>query len=198
MPRPAESTRQTILAHALGVAARVGLGGLTIGSLAEATGLSKSGLFAHFGSKDALQVAVLDAAGDHFIETIVRPALKAPRGEPRVTALIDRWLAWATEQTGGCLLTAASFELDDQPGPARDTLVKLQRDWLDTLAQAARIAMREGHFRADLDPDQLAFELHGLMLATHEMARLFRDVSATSRARAGFARLLADARRRPD
>lgn len=195
MARPAEGTRQNILTHAVDLAARVGLGGLTIGGLAEATGLSKSGLFAHFGSKDALQVQVLESASDQFVESVVRPALRAPRGEPRVVELFERWLAWGLEQSAGCVFTAATFELDDQPGPARDALVRLQRDWLDTLAQAARIAVREGHFRADLDPDQFAFELHGLMLVTHESGRLFREPTSTERARRGFDRLLRDARR---
>ncbi len=194
MGRPAEATRQNILTHAIDLAAKVGLGGLTIGGLAEVTGLSKSGLFAHFGSKDALQVRVLETASEQFVDAVVRPALRAPRGEPRVTELFERWLAWALERQGGCIFTAASFELDDQPGPARDTLVKSQRDWLDTLAQAARIAMREGHFKSDLDPEQFAFELHGIMLAAHEAARLFRDPIYAERARRGFSRLLASSR----
>ncbi len=195
MARPAEATRQNILAHAIDLAARVGLGGLTIGGLAEATGLSKSGLFAHFGSKDTLQVRVLETAGEQFVDAVVRPALRAARGEPRVVELFERWLEWGLGQAAGCVFTAATFELDDQPGPARDALVKLQRDWLDTLAQAARIAVREGHFREDLDAEQFAFELHGLMLVTHESGRLFRDDRSTKRARNGFERLLRDARR---
>jgi AcrR family transcriptional regulator len=190
MGRPAEATRQNILTHAIDLAAKVGLGGLTIGGLAEVTGLSKSGLFAHFGSKDALQVRVLEMASDQFVEAVVRPALRAPRGEPRVTELFEKWLAWALDRQGGCIFTAATFELDDQPGPARDCLVKSQRDWLDTLAQAARIAVREGHFKADLDPEQFAFDLHGIMLATHEVARLFRDPAYAERARRSFARLV--------
>jgi AcrR family transcriptional regulator len=197
MARPAEGTRQNILTHAIDLAARVGLGGLTIGGLAEATGLSKSGLFAHFKSKDNLQVQVIEAASDQFVETVVRPALRAARGEPRVRQLFEGWLAWALDQQGGCIFSAASFELDDQPGPARDAVVKSQRDWLDTLAQAARIAMREGHFRSDLDADQFAFELQGLMLATHEVARLFREPGAADRARRGFDRLVEDSRPRP-
>lgn len=194
MARGAEATRHNILSHAVDHAAKVGLSGLTIGGLAEATGLSKSGLFAHFGSKEALQVSVIEAASDRFVSDVVRPALKAARGEPRVVQLFERWLGWALEQSAGCILTAASFELDDQPGPARDALVKTERDWLDTLAQAARIAQREGHFRADLDPEDFAFDLHGLMLATHTSARLVRDPSAYDRARRSFERLLAASR----
>lgn len=190
MGRPAEATRQNILTHAIDLASRVGLGGLTIGTLAGATGLSKSGLFAHFGSKDMLQVRVLEAASEQLIETVIKPALRAPRGEPRVRALFEAWLGWASERRGGCIFTAASFELDDQPGPARDALVKSQRDWLDTLAQAARISIREGHFKADLDAEQFAFELHGIMLATHELARLFQDPSYADRARKSFTQLL--------
>ncbi|MBK8936244.1 MAG: TetR/AcrR family transcriptional regulator [Polyangiaceae bacterium] len=194
MARSSEATRHNILSCAIDHAAKVGLSGLTIGGLAEATHLSKSGLFAHFGSKEALQVSVIEAASERFVEEVVRPALKAPRGEPRVVQLFERWLSWALQQSAGCILTAASFELDDQPGPAREALVKSERDWLDTLAQAARIAQREGHFRADLDPEDFAFDLHGLMLSTHTAARLVRDPSAYDRAKRSFSRLLAASR----
>ncbi len=194
MARPPSATRQLILHSAVDLAARVGLGGLSIGALAESMRLSKSGLFAHFGSKEALQVQTLETASEQFVEQVVRPALKAPRGEPRVVKLFERWLRWAEEQSGGCIFTAASFELDDQPGVVRDALVESQKDWLGTLAHAARIAQQERHFRSDLDVEQFAFELHGLMLATHQAARLFRDAAANQRAHAGFERLLGDAR----
>lgn len=193
-----EATRSGILGTALSLASEVGLEGLSIGALAERAGMSKSGLFAHFGSKEELQVAVLDEAARRFVELVVAPALKERRGEPRVRALFERWLLWARQdfQPGGCVFLAASVELDDRPGPARDRLVATQRDWLSTLATAARIAVEEGHFRADLDPEQFAFEVYGIAQTYHQFNRLLRDPEAPKRARAAFDRLVDDARRR--
>jgi len=192
-----EDTRNGILGTALSLASEVGLEGLSIGALAERAGMSKSGLFAHFGSKEELQVAVLDEATRRFVEIVVAPALKARRGEPRVRALFERWMLWSKQdfQPGGCVFLAASVELDDRPGPARDRLVASQRDWLSALATAARIAVEEGHFRADLDPDQFAFELYAIAQGYHQLTRLLRDPRAPRRARAAFDRLVADARR---
>ena len=177
------------------LASRDGLGGLTIGSLAEELAMSKSGLFAHFRSKDELQLQVLQAAVARFVEAVVRPALAAPRGLPRIRALVDRWLAWGRsgDMPGGCLFVAASVELDDRPGPQRDYLVQAQRDWLATLARAARIAADEGHFRPDLDAEQFAYELYAVMLGYHHLSRLLHDPSAESRVRSAVERLLADA-----
>jgi AcrR family transcriptional regulator len=145
-----EQTREAILAHALGLATRIGFEGLTIGRLADDLRMSKSGLFAHFRSKEALQLEILRLAGARMVESVVKPALAAPRGEPRVRALFERWLAWEQSPSlpGGCPFMAASFELDDRPGPVRDFVVQNLRDWIDTLAGAARIAVQEGHFRA--------------------------------------------------
>src|SRR5262252_11254590 len=125
-----ELTRQAILERATALASRVGLEGVSIGRLSEELGLSKSGLFAHFGAKQALEVEVLRFAADRFVDGVVRPALAAPRGEPRVRAVFERWLAWDRRSRvvpGGCLFVAAATELDDRPGPARDELVRLQR-----------------------------------------------------------------------
>ncbi len=196
--RKGEKTRGAILDEAVRVASEVGLEGLTIGRLAERLDLSKSGLFAHFASKEGLQVQTLDRAAERFAEVVVRPALAAPAGEPRVRALFDRWLEWPrrVRQPGGCIFVAAAAELDDRPGPARDRLVELQREWLGTLSRAARRAQELGHFRKDLDPEQFAFELHGIALTWHLHARLLRDARAADRVRAAFERLLADARAR--
>lgn len=189
-------TRQAILERAVGLASAVGLEGLTIGRLADELTLSKSGLFAHFGSKEALQVQVLERAAERFIDVVVRPALRAPRGEPRVRALFEKWSTWpeAVPQAGGCIFVAASAELDDRPGPARDLLVKLQKDWLDTLAGAVRIAVAEGHFKRAVDPDQFAFEMYAIMLMGHQASRLLRDRKAGERTRRAFDALLAAAR----
>jgi AcrR family transcriptional regulator len=191
-----ERTREVILERALRLASEVGLEGVTIGRLASSLDLSKSGLFAHFASKDELQVKLLERAAERFTDAVVRPALTAPRGEPRVRAMFERWLRWPklVPQPGGCVFVQAAVELDDRPGPARDLLVRLQREWLDSLAQAVRTAQGEGHFRADLDPYQLAFEIYGIMLVCHHQTRLLRDRHAEDRARRAFERLIADAR----
>jgi AcrR family transcriptional regulator len=203
-PRPRRSvapkgelTRQAILEHATSLASRVGLEGLTIGRLADDLALSKSGLFAHFKSKQALQVQVLEFAAERFTEGVIRPALAAPRGEPRVRALFERWLEWGrTRLPGGCLFVAAATELDDQPGPGRDQLVRGQRDWLELIANCCRTAVAEGHFRKDMDPEQFAHDLYGVMLAWHHAARLLRDERAQERAHSAFEALVRAVRAR--
>lgn len=191
-----EETRAAVLDEAFAMASRLGLEGLTIGNLAEAAGLSKSGLFAHFQSKEELQLRVLETAVERFIETVVAPALKEPRGEPRVQAIFERWMAWekAKFQPGGCIFIATANELDDRPGPLRDRLVACQRDWLQALATAARIAVEEGHFRAGLDASQFAYDLYAVFLAYHHFSRLLRDPAAEARARASFEALLTSSR----
>ena len=189
-------TRERILEQAIRLASRDGLEGLTIGTLSSELGLSKSGLFAHFGSKDELQLQVLQAAVERFEETVIRPALKAPRGEPRVRALLENWLVWENDRSmpGGCPLIAASVELDDRPGPLRDFLVTAQRRRYEFMAKAARLAVEAGHFRADLDPEQLAFEINGIVLSYHHSHRMLHDPKAGERARDAFTRLLNDSR----
>lgn len=195
-----EETRTAILDHAVATASRLGLEGLTIGSLADEVGLSKSGLFAHFQSKEELQLRVLETAVERFVETVVAPGLKAPRGEPRVRSLFERWMDWeaADFQPGGCIFIATANELDDRPGPLRDRLVAYQRDWLQALGTAARIAVEEGHFRADLDTAQFAYDLYAVILAYHHFSRLLRDPEAETRARQAFESLLAASRARQD
>lgn len=189
-----EQTRQAILSRAFELAKLVGLAGLSIGRLAEDTGLSKSGLFAHFGSKEALQVAVVEEAARQFVDLVMLPALRQPRGEPRIRALFERWIAWG-DQPGGCFFVGAVAELDEQPGPARDALIQTCKDWLDALATAARISVTAGQLRADLDPDQFAFEIYGIMLGFHTYQKFLRDPASLTRARAAFDRLLSSARR---
>jgi AcrR family transcriptional regulator len=191
-----ETTRGAILDSALALASEVGLAGATIGALADRTHMSKSGLFAHFQSKENLEVAILDEAVRRFVALVVTPALAEKRGEPRVRALFDRWLAWPRHdfQPGGCIFAAAAAELDDRPGPARDALVAAQKDWIDTLALAARIGVDEGHFRKDLDTKQFAFEEFTLVYGAQIVHRLGLDARAGARLRAAFDRLLRDAR----
>ncbi|ASW55305.1 TetR/AcrR family transcriptional regulator [Plantactinospora sp. KBS50] len=191
-----DQTRQAVLDQAVEVGRRVGLGGLTIGSLAEQMRMSKSGLFAHFRSKEGLQVSVLEHARTAFEDTVARPAIRAPRGEPRLRELFERWLVWAAAP-GGCPFIAAAVEFDDQPGPVRDRLVRDQRDMLDMIATIFRTGIAEGHFRPDADPDQFAQDFDGVLLAFHHLCRLFGDERAESRARRAFGALLDGARPGP-
>lgn len=190
-----ERTREAILGQAADLASLVGLSGLTIGTLASHTSMSKSGLFRHFGSKEALQVETLKAGVSRFIKTVIGPALKTERGLPRLTKLFDGWLEWTTTGglSGGCLFVAASVELDDQPGAARDYLVATQREWLDLIATCAKKTIETGEFREDVDCDQFAHEFNAMLLAFHQANRLMRDPKAGERARYSFERLVADA-----
>ena len=185
-------TRQAILDHAVGVATVVGLEGISIGRLAEDLGLSKSGLFAHFRSKEELQLQVLDAAAARFVDEVVRPGLAAPRGEARLRVMFERWLAWGkrTDQPGGCFFVNAAFELDAREGPLRDRLVALQLDWLDTVATATRGGVSTGEFREDIDVEQFSHDLYGAILGYHHASRLLRDPRAETRVRAAFERLV--------
>lgn len=181
-------TKQAILRHALSLATRVGIEGLTIGRLAEDLKMSKSGLIAHFQTKEALQVQVLETAAHRFVEEVLRPALKSPRGEPRLRALFQGFLTWEASPSlpGGCPLIAAATELDDRPGPARDYLVQTRNDMFDLLSGTVRSAIQEGQFRTDVDPEQFAYELWGAMLAYHHASRLMRDPRAPERASRAF------------
>jgi AcrR family transcriptional regulator len=190
-----ELTRHAILEHAMRLSTRIGLEGLTIGRLATDLDLSKSGLFAHFDSKVALQVQILEFAGARFVDAVIRPALAMPRGEPRLRALFEHWMKWPKRDASiGCFFVAAAAELDDRPGPARDVLVQQQRDWMETMATVARTAVSEGHFRKDTDPEQVAQDLHGIMLAYHHAFRLLGDKKAEKRARTSFEALIVAAR----
>jgi len=189
--RKGDLTRQAILEQAVAFASHVGLEKLSIGRLADALEMSKSGLFAHFRSKEALQIQTLEHATAQFVDDVVRPALAQPRGLPRTRAVFERWLAWArSAPRQGCVFVAAATEFDDQPGAVRDRLVQSQKDWLDVIANCFRTGVTEGHFRPDAGPYQFAQDLYGVMLAFHHAARLLRDPAAESRARHGFEALL--------
>lgn len=190
-------TRDEILELAVGEATRLGLESLSIGALARDVGMSKSGLFAHFGSKEGLQIAVLQRASNRFADRVMRRAVTAPRGEPRVHAINTCWLDWADSNAipGGCLFMSSSFEYDDRPGPVRDTLNVHTQQLQDNLRRAAAIAVEEGHFRDDLDLDGFAFEWHSLMLGYHVQSRFFRDPRARRMMQAAFERLVDNARK---
>jgi AcrR family transcriptional regulator len=184
-------TRNAVLDQAARTASEVGLRGVTIGTLAELTHMSKSGLFAHFGSKESLQLATVRHARERFVAVVIRPALAAPRGEPRVRALFERWLQWATnELPGGCLFVAAAVEFDDDPGPVHDELVRNQLDLGEMITRVFRTGIDEGHFRADVDPEQFAFDLMGILLGFHQFSRLLADPLAEQRARGALDRVL--------
>jgi AcrR family transcriptional regulator len=191
-------TRAKILDGAVRLASELGLEGLSIGRLADELRLSKSGLFAHFESKEELHVQVLERAAERFAEVVVRPALAVPAGEERLRTLFELWLAWPrkVKQPGGCLFLAAAAELDDRPGLARDRLVTLQKEWLATIGRVFRRGQEVGAFRRDLEPAQVAFEFMGIAMTCHFAARLLRDPRAAERARAALERLLLDARLR--
>ena len=169
--RKGAATREVILERAYGIATSTGLEGLSIGPLAEAVGMSKSGVFAHFGSREDLQRAVLELAGERFSAATLLPALSSPRGLPRLRALLDRWFDWLRGTPGGCLVLSAVTEYDDRPGPIRDQVVEMHRRWRESVARAVSLAVETGDLRAELDADQAAFEFNAIALAVqHDMA----------------------------
>ena len=194
-PTPAtkgEQTRAAILDQALQIASRLGLEGLTIGSLADATGMSKSGLFAHFGSREDLQLAVLEHAAQLYGNRVLLPALKIARGLPRLRALFAQWLEWtlASGLPGGCIMISAAAEYDDRPGPIRDAVIANQNRGRAISEKAVRLAIEEGHLRPDTDPEQIAFELLAIVLASHNYRRLLGDKEARKRALVAFEQLI--------
>jgi AcrR family transcriptional regulator len=187
-----QQTRSAILDAALALASHMGLEGLSIGALAEVTKMSKSGVFAHFGSREELQISVVREYHARFEEEVFYPALREPRGLPRVTALFDGWVRRvAMEIDSGCIYISGAVEFDDRPGPVRDALAEMVTTWQHAMERAIRIAVDEGHLRPETDPSQLLFEIHGLILALHHDARFLRHAGAVERARAGFERLVA-------
>lgn len=186
-----ENTRAQILDTALQMATRTGLSSLSLGAIAEHTGMSKSGVFAHFGSYDDLLIAVIREYHHRFEQEIFLPALQQPRGLPRLQALFDLWLERvAREIDAGCLYISGAVEFDERPGPVRDALVALVRAWQQALSHAIALAVQEGHLPASTQPGQLLFELHALVLAAHHKARFLGDADAMPMARQGFERIV--------
>lgn len=192
VPNKGRQTRAAILDAALGLASHMGLEGLSIGALAELMGMSKSGVFAHFGSREELQISVVREYHARFEAEVFEPCMKEPRGLPRLRALFERWVGRVSlEIDSGCIYISGAVEFDDRPGPVRDALVEMVRAWHQALGRAIELAVEEGHLPADADPPQMLFEIHGLILALHHDARFLRTPDAPERARAGFERILA-------
>jgi AcrR family transcriptional regulator len=187
-----QQTKATIVDAAMGLATHLGLEGLSIGVVAEVTQMSKSGVFAHFGSREELQISVVREYFNQFEQEVFYPALAAPRGLPRVRVMFDNWMRLMVgEVQAGCIFISGAAEFDDRPGPVRDALASSVKTWLTAVRRAIVQASEMGHLPADSDEHQIAFELHGLILALHYEARFLKDAGSSDRTMAGFNHILA-------
>ena len=185
-------TKAAIVDAALGLATQIGLEGLSIGALAEVMQMSKSGVFAHFGSREELQISVVREYHHRFEEEVFYPAMAAPRGLPRLRALFDNWMKrTSVEIDSGCIYISGAVEFDDRPGPVRDALASSVNTWLSAMKRAIEIAIAEGHLRADTDAGQMGFEIHALILALHYEARFLRSPESLRRAVTAFEGIVA-------
>lgn len=190
--RKGEQTRAAIVDSALELAARDGLEGLTIGALAERMQMSKSGVFAHFGSREDLQIALLKAYERRFVDDVLVPGLKERRGLARLRAIFGRWVErTAIEAASGCIWISGATEYDDRPGAVRDELVAMVRSWQRELMRAIEQSVQTGELRAGTDPAELVFSLYGIILVLHHDARLLESPDAAARARGAFERAVA-------
>lgn len=189
--RKGEMTRAAILDVALELASRDGLEGLTIGLLADKMNMSKSGVFAHFGSREDLQLEVLKLYHRRFEQEVFYPSIKEPRGLPRLRAMFAHWVSRVTvEIASGCIYISGAVEYDDRPGPIREALVAMVGAWQQALLRAAQQAIDSGHLKADTNAEQLVYEMYGLILAVHHDARFLRIPGTVERASVGFNRLI--------
>lgn len=196
--RKGEQTRSAIVAAALELAARDGLEGLTIGALAERMSMSKSGVFAHFGSREELQINVLKEYERRFVDDVLRPSLTVARGLPRLRAILRHWIErTAIEATRGCIWVSSATEYDDRPGAVREELVAMVGRWKRELGRAIAQATETGALAADTDLDELVFELYGVMLVLHHDTRLLRSAEAVARAQRSIERVLQHYRPKP-
>lgn len=187
-----QQTKAVIIEAALGLATQIGLEGLSIGAIAEVTQMSKSGVFAHFGSREELQISVIREYFSRFEQEIFYPALLEQRGQPRLRALFDNWMKRvAVEIQSGCIFISGAVEFDDRPGPVRDALATSVQTWLEALNRAIVQAQLCGQLLASADPQQIAFEIHGLILALHYEARFLKNPGSIDRANTAFANILA-------
>lgn len=167
------ATRDSIVARAYDIARASGVEGLSIGPLAAAVGMSKSGVFAHFGSREDLQLAVLEEAAQRFGNAVLMPALAQPRGLPRLRAIMEHWFEWVRSTAGGgCVLMGSVMEYDDRPGALHDLVMHNERRWRHELARAVQLSIDAGHL-APGDIEQYVFELYAIPLTVHHKAGLF-------------------------
>ena len=186
-----QQTKTAIIEAALGLATHIGLEGLSIGALADVMGMSKSGVFAHFGSREELQVSVIREYHHCFEQEVFYPAMSAPRGVPRLRALFDNWMKRTSiEIDSGCIYISGAIEFDDRTGPVRDALAHSVLTWHAAMKRALVVAREEGHLRADVDEEQMLFEIHGLILALHYEARFLKTPGSIERATRGFNNIL--------
>jgi len=185
-----EDTKLIVLEAGLDMASQLGLECVTIGNLAKTTNMSKSGLFAHFQSKENLQIEILNYAAQVFSERVIVPALKTQAGIPRIRALVDNWIGWTSELTGGCIFVSGSADFSDRPGKVKDVLLNQQKQWIDCLRRIARSAVKAGDFRKDIDDDQFAFDLYSLLLGFHLYYKLLDDSEIRKREETALVRLL--------
>jgi len=186
-----QQTKAAIVDAALNLATQIGLEGLSIGALAEVTQMSKSGVFAHFGSREELQISVIREYHSRFEDEVFYPALQAERGLPRLRALFANWMKrTSVELDSGCIYISGAVEFDDRPGPVRDALASSVMAWHGAMKRAIGVAREEGHLRADVDEDQMLFEIHGLILALHYEARFLNSPGSLERANTGFDNIL--------
>lgn len=189
-----EDTKRIILEAGLDMASQLGLECVTIGALADAAKMSKSGLFAHFQSKENLQIEILNYAAQLFLEDVIAPALKTAAGISRIKALVDKWIRWSSDLTGGCIFVSGSTDFSDRPGKVRDTLLNQQKEWIDCLRRIAQSAIRVGDFRKDIDCDQFAFDLYSLLLGFHLYYKLLDNPETRKHQEIALDRLLNDYR----
>lgn len=187
-----QQTKAVIINAALGLASQIGLEGLSIGAVAEVTGMSKSGVFAHFGSREELQISVIREYHDRFEAEVFYAAMQKNRGLPRLQALFDNWMVQTSaEIDSGCIYISGAVEFDDRSGPVRDALARSVSTWQTALRRAVELAQTEGQLVREADAHQIAFEIHGLILGLHYEARFLHNPSASEYARRGFAHILA-------
>ena len=185
-----KETKLNILQAGLDMASQLGLESVTIGALAKATHMSKSGLFAHFQSKENLQVEILNYAAQLFSEGVIIPALIAEAGIPRIKVLVDNWIDWTSELKGGCIFVSASTDFSDRPGRVKGVLLQQQNEWIDCLRRIAQSAVRVGDFREDIDDDQFAFDLYSLLLGFHLYYTMLDDAQTRKHQETALNRLL--------
>ena len=183
-------TKQMILEAGLDMASQLGLESVSIGALAKAVNMSKSGLFAHFQSKENLQNDIMHYAGELFSSGVVVPALKVEAGIPRIQALVDNWIHWTSKLTGGCIFVQASNDLKDRPGIVREYLIRQQEAWIDCLKRIAESAVRVGDFRQGIDCGQFAFEFYSLLLGFHLYHTLLENADIRKRQQTALEELI--------